>query len=145
MSGYVWICQNMRDYTYICLNGFCFTFLHFTICFTIHFLLEYVVIRWVGDSKMQSATCVSVKCQPKNFRFASCDFGNLRVVSYNSTSLWVASCELIIVLWVGSCISVHYIRSALSVYIISSLHVKQSKSNMVIWYIPIMIYTWEQL
>lgn len=32
------------------------------------------------------------------------------------------------------------INSVLSVYIISILHVKQS--NKVIWYIPIMIYSW---
>ena len=25
---YVWICQNMREYTFICLIGFCFKFLH---------------------------------------------------------------------------------------------------------------------
>ena len=28
MFKYVWICQNMREYTFICLNGFCFKFLH---------------------------------------------------------------------------------------------------------------------
>ena len=44
----------------------------------------------ISDSKMQSASCVSVKCEPNNFRVASCDSGNLQVVSYNSTSL---SCE----------------------------------------------------
>ena len=37
--------------------------------------------------KMQSAICVSVKCEFNNFRVASCDSRNLRVVSYNSTSL----------------------------------------------------------
>ena len=46
--------------------------------------------------------------------------------------------------WVGSHISQHYIKSAFSVYIIASLHVKQSKSNKVIWYIAIMFYKWEQ-
>ena len=98
----------------------------------------------ITDSKMQSASCVSVKCKSNNFRVPSCDSGDLRVVSYNSTSLWVATCELIIRLWVGSCISLHYIKSALWVYVISSLHVKQSKSNKVIWYISIVIYTWER-
>ena len=83
----------------------------------------------ITDSKMQSASYLSVKCESNSFRVASWDSGNLRVVSYNSTSLWVASCELIIRLWVGSSISLHYIKSALSLYIISSLHVKQSKSN----------------
>ena len=82
---------------------------------------------------------MSVKCEPNNFRVTSCDSGNLRVVSYNLTSLWFASCELIIRLWVGSRISLHYIKSSLSVYIISSLYAKQSKSNEVI--IPITIYT----
>ena len=81
---------------------------------------------------MQSASCVSVKCEPNNFRVASCESGNLRDVSYRSTSLWVASWELIIRLRVGSHISLHYIKSALSVHIISYLDVKQSKSNKVI-------------
>ena len=90
---------------------------------------------------MQSASCVSVKCEPNNFRVASCESGNLRDVSYRSTSLWVASWELIIRLRVGSHISLHYIKSALSVHIISYLDVKQSKSNKVInifqlWYTP---------
>ena len=78
-------------------------------------------------SAMQSESCVSVKCEPNNFRPASCDTANLRVVSYNSTSLWGAGCELIIRLWGGS-----RIKSALSVYIISSVHTKQSNSNKVI-------------
>ena len=81
---------------------------------------------------MQSASCVSVKCEPNNFRVASCESGNLRDVSYRSTSLWVARWELIIRLRVGSHISLHYIKSALSVHIISYLDVKQSKSNKVI-------------
>ena len=98
----------------------------------------------ISDSKMQSGSCMSVKCQPNHFRVKRCGSGNLQVASYNSTSLWVTSCELIIRLWVGSWISLHYSKSALSVYIISTLHVKQSKSNKVIWYIPIMTYTWEQ-
>ena len=87
-----------------------------------------------------------VKCKSNHFRVASCDSGNLRVASYNFTSLWVASTELIIRLWVGSRISLHYIKSALSAlaFNISSLHMKQSKSNEVIWYIPIRIYTWKQ-
>ena len=38
------------------------------------------------------------------------------------------SCKL----WVGSRVSLHYINSALLVYIISSLHAKRSKSNKVI-------------
>ena len=59
---------------------------------------------------------------------------DLRAVTYNLTSLWVASCELIIRPWVRSRISLHYIKSALSAYIISSLQVKQSKRNRVIWY-----------
>ena len=41
----------------------------------------------ISDSKMQSGSCESVKCEPNNFRNVSCDSGNLRVVSYNSTSL----------------------------------------------------------
>ena len=88
---------------------------------------------------------VSVTWEPHSFLVASCNFGNLRVVSYNSTSVYVASCKLIIMMWVGSCISLHYIKYALSVYSISSMHVKQSKSNNVIWYVPMMIYTWEWL
>ena len=90
---------------------------------------------------MQTASYLSVKWQPNNFRVASCDSGNLRVVTYNLGSLWVTSCELIIRLLVGSRISLHYFKSALLIYIISSLHVKQSKSNKVMWYISIMIYT----
>ena len=78
---------------------------------------------------MQSTTLVSVKCESKNFRVKSCDSGNLRVVSYNSTNLWVVSYELIIRLWVGSRISLRYIKSALLVYIISDLQVKQSFSR----------------
>ena len=93
---------------------------------------------------MQWTTCVWVKCKPNNFQVASCGSGNLQIVSYNSVSLWVASCELIISLWLGSRISLHYITSALSVYIISSLDVKQSKNDKVIRYVPIMIYNWEQ-
>ena len=46
-----------------------------------------------------------------------------------SCKLWVGSR---VRLWVGSRISLHYIKSALSVKIISSLHVKRSKSNNVI-------------
>ena len=94
---------------------------------------------------MKSANCIFVKCEPNNFWAASSNSGNLRVVSYNSTNLWIASCELIIRLWEGSCICLHYIKSALSVYIISRLHVKQTESNKELWYIPVMIYTWEQL
>ena len=41
----------------------------------------------ISHSKMQSTSCVSVKCEPNNFRDASCDSGNLQVVSYNSTCL----------------------------------------------------------
>ena len=41
----------------------------------------------ISDSKMQSASYVSVKCEPNNFGVASCDSGNLRVVSYNTISL----------------------------------------------------------
>ena len=44
MSEYAWICRYMREYAYICLNGFCFAFDHFSICFTIPFLLEHVLI-----------------------------------------------------------------------------------------------------
>ena len=72
-----------------------------------------------------------------------CDSGNLRVVSYNSISLWVVSIGLLIRLWVESRISLHYIKSALSIRIISILHVKQSAISEVIWYIP-FIYTCEQ-
>ena len=103
-----------------------------------------LISKWC-DSKMQSASCVSVKWKPSNCRVATWDTANLRVVSYNSV-LWVASCELIIKLRVGSRINLHNVKPALLVYIIfSSLHVKQSKNNKVVWYIPIMIYTWEQL
>ena len=107
--------------------------------------------RWKKKNKpkkrkeMQSKSCVTVKCEPNNFRVASSDSGNVRVTrvaQYNSTSLWFASCGFIIKLWIGSLISLHYIKSAFSVYIISSLHVKQSKKNKVIWYIPFTIYSW---
>ena len=64
-----------------------------------------------------------------------CGSGNLRLVSYNSTSLWVASCELIIRPWVGGRISQHYIKSTLSVWIIASLKLEQSQSDKIIWYI----------
>ena len=50
----------------------------------------------ISDSKKQSASCVSVKCDPNNFRVANCNSIDLRVVSYNTTSLRVASCEVII-------------------------------------------------
>ena len=93
---------------------------------------------------MQSASCVTVKWVLDHFRDATCNSGNLKVVSYNSVSLLVASCELIIKLWVGSCASLHYVKFALSVYLISTLHAKLTKSSKVILYIPIMIYTWEQ-
>ena len=98
----------------------------------------------ISDSKMQSASCLFMKCKLNNFWVANCDSGNLPVVSYNSTSLWVASCELIVNLWVGSHISLNYIKSASTVYIISSLHLKQGNRNKLMWYIPIMIYNWEQ-
>ena len=65
------------------------------------------------DSKIQSTSSLSVKWKPNNFRVASCNSGNLQVVSYNSTIPWVASCEFIIRLWVRSSISRHYIKSAL--------------------------------
>ena len=93
---------------------------------------------------MQSASCVSMKCEPKNVRVASCDSGNLRVVIYNSTRVWVANCQLIITQLVRGCINLHYIKFALSVYMISSMHVKQSK-GIKVGYIPIIIYTWKQL
>ena len=48
---------------------------------------------------------------------------------YNSASPWLVGCELIIRLWIVGRISLHYIKSALSFYIIWSLHVKQSESN----------------
>ena len=82
---------------------------------------------------------MSVKCEPNNMQVAACGSVNVRVVSYNSTSLWAASCVSIVRLWVGESY-----QSALSVYTISSLHVKQSKSKKATWYIPIMTYTWEQ-
>ena len=77
---------------------------------------------------MLSASCMSVKCTPNNIWVASCD-----------------SCELIIRLLVLSHLSLHYIKSSLSVCIISSVCVTQNKSKKLIWYITIMIYTWEQL
>ena len=80
---------------------------------------------------------------PTIFKLRAATFVNLRIVSYNLTSLLVASYELIIRLWVGSRISLHYIKSALSVHIISSLHVKLIKSNQVIWYIPILWFKWK--
>ena len=90
---------------------------------------------------MQSASWVSVKCKPNNFRVESCDFANLQVSSYNLTGLWVVSCELIMKLWVGSRISLYYISSALSAYIISSLRVKKVKAITAydifqLWYTP---------
>ena len=90
---------------------------------------------------MQSASWVSVKCKPNNFRVESCDSGNLQVSSYNLTSLWVVSCELIMKLWVGSRISLYNINSALSAYIISSLRVKKVKAitaydTFQLWYTP---------
>ena len=90
---------------------------------------------------MQSASWVSVKCKPNNFRVESCDSGNLQVSSYNLTSLWVVSCELIIKLWVGSRITLYYINLALSAYIISSLRVKKVKAitaydTFQLWYTP---------
>ena len=95
---------------------------------------------------MESASCVSVQCEPKNFQVANCNSGNLQVMSHNSTSLWVARCELIIRLWVGCHTSLHYIKSTLSVYIISSLHVKQCKSNKMIWYIlNLLWFTWKRI
>ena len=89
---------------------------------------------------MQSASWVSVKCKPNNFRVESCDSGNLQVSSYNLTSLWVVSCELIMKLWVGSRISLYYINSALSAYQ-SSLRVKKVKAIteydiFQLWYTP---------
>ena len=86
---------------------------------------------------MQSASCVSVKCEPKNFRVTSCDSGNLWVASY----LLSVSCKL----WVDNqvvsreFVSLYYLESALSVYIVLTLHIKEIKSNKVIWYIPSMI------
>ena len=89
---------------------------------------------------MQSASWVSVKCKHNNFRVESCDSGNLQVSSYNLTSLWVVSCELIMKLWVGSRISLYYINSALSAYQ-SSLRVKKVKAIteydiFQLWYTP---------
>ena len=52
-----------------------------------------------------------------------------------------ARCKVIIQLWVESRISLDYIKSALSIYIVSSLRVKQSKSNKVMWYIFQLWYT----
>ena len=63
--------------------------------------------------------CMSVKCEPNKLRVARCDSGNL----------WIANCKSIINMGVGSCISLYHIKSAFSVYVISSLYVKQSKSN----------------
>ena len=56
----------------------------------------------IKDFKMQAASFVSVKWRTINFGLASCGSGNFRFVSYNSISLWIASCELIIRLWVVS-------------------------------------------
>ena len=68
---------------------------------------------------MQSASYVFVNCEPNNFRDARCGPGNFRVLLQFNESV---SCKL----WVGSLISLPYIKHALSVYIISSLHLKQS-------------------
>ena len=43
MSEYACICRNMCKYDSICLNGFCFTFPHFSIRFKTPTLLEDVV------------------------------------------------------------------------------------------------------
>ena len=43
MSEYACICRNMCKYDSICLNGFCFTFPHFSIRFKTPILLEDVV------------------------------------------------------------------------------------------------------
>ena len=42
---------------------------------------------------MQHASRVSVKCKLSNFRVVNCKFSNLQVVSYNSTCLYVATCD----------------------------------------------------
>ena len=62
-------------------------------------------------------------------------------MSYNSTSLWVKTCKLIIRLWVGNCIILHYIKSTLLIYIISSLYIKKVKAVrsfdiFLLWYTP---------
>ena len=53
MPVYAWLCLDMSEYALIywnkgecakiCQNRFCFTFLHFRICFTFSLLLEHVV------------------------------------------------------------------------------------------------------
>ena len=40
-----------------------------------------------------SVSCVSLKCKSNNFWVVSCDSGNLQVVSYKLTSLWVAGVQ----------------------------------------------------
>ena len=59
---------------------------------------------------------------------------------------WVLNMPLepIISLEVGSCISLHYIKSELSVYIISIVHLRQSKNNKAIhiFHYPIATYSY---
>ena len=74
-------------------------------------LYEIIIDYYVRHSKMQSAHFVPEKSKPNNLQVARCDSGKLWIVSYNSTDLWVACCELIIRI----CVSLHYIKSALSV------------------------------
>ena len=124
--------------------------------------------KWVY-SKLRPACCVSVKCKLSNLRVQNCTHCELRFNQSVSCELWVhQSCiqnpanmelfvrivssmfdwivntllESIISLWVGSRISLHYIKSVLSVYIIPSLHLRQSKSNKVIQWIPISNKNW---
>ena len=94
-----------------------------------------LICKWFSNtiSKMR------VKCEPNNFWIASCESVDLWAVCYNSTRLWVGSCEFIIRMWVGIFINLHYI----SLHYFKSVW-KKIKSNKVTWYIPIMIYTWEQ-
>ena len=49
-------------------------------------LKQCLGVTFISDSKMQSASCVSVKCESNNFRVASCHSGDLRV---GSCELWV--------------------------------------------------------
>ena len=62
-----------------------------------------LISKWF---QMQSASWVSVKCESRNFEFRVAT-GSLQVLSHNSKSLWVVSCELMITLRLGNRISLH--------------------------------------
>lgn len=100
------------------------------------FLATSLVVCKLWDA-IQPVTLWPACCESRGlFRIQS----NMELIAKIVSGMldWVLNTllESIISLWVGSRISLHHIKFALSLYVVSILHLRQTWSTKVIKYIP---------